>query len=80
MADEKMTKEPHDRLTRVAAIGWDAIKASPEWNEETDKLFISIGDGTRDGSFTHGSKSPRELVVDLLAHIRALSRVTAKLN
>lgn len=80
MADEALTTEPHDRLTRLAALARDAVTASPEWNEETDKLFVSLDDGTDAAFYDHGHEGPRDLVVTLLMHIRAISKLMPRMN
>jgi hypothetical protein len=80
VADERMTTGPHDRVTRLAAVARDAMRADPEWNEETDKLFISLDDGDKGGFYTHGYSGPAQLARVLMSHIQALANASANMN
>jgi hypothetical protein len=76
VADEHIAREPHSRLTRLAAVARDAVLADPEWNDETDMLFVSIDDKAEEQSafYVHGYEGPRKVVKFLLMHMRALGK------
>lgn len=75
MAREALSKEPHDRLTRLAAVARDAVTASPEWHGETDKLFVSLDDGTDAAFYNCGHDGPLALIEELMNHIIAISKI-----
>lgn len=75
MANEALSREPHDRLTRLAAVGRDAVTADPEWNAETDKLFVSLDDGDNAAFYNCGHDGPGDLVMTLMSNITALLKI-----
>ena len=75
MSDEKKTKEPHDRLTRMCDRVSDQFENDPEW-QEGDNLIIFI-DSTverRGGFVISGWESESEAIMHIFMHLRALFR------
>jgi hypothetical protein len=73
MPDAQLTFTPHNRLTRLAAVARDAIKASPEYREETDKLLISLDDGNEAAFYADGHDDSRSVANVLVQHLIALT-------
>lgn len=79
MAEHVITKirrtddNPHDRLTRLAAVAIAAAEADPEWREG-DRIFAAADDGRHSGIGAHNYDSMDRLADDLLRHARAVSR------
>lgn len=65
-----MTKEPHDRLTRLCAAMCDALDAHPEHGEE--KCIVFLQDGDLGGLQMHGYEDHTDALVDLFMHLRAI--------
>lgn len=75
MAREAVSREPHDRLTRLAAIARDAVTADPEWHPETDRLFVSLDDGDDAAFYNCGHEGPLQLIETLITHIMAIGKI-----
>ena len=74
--DIRRTREPHNRLTRLAAAATDALDAHPEHGNE--KAIVFLQDGSLGGLVIHGYDSDSEALADLFIHLTAIFESNGK--
>ena len=77
MSQERRTREPHDRLTRICAKMTQTFDLHPE-HRDGDKCIVFLDDGHRGGLVIHGYDDDTEAMVDLLMHLQAIFRSNNK--
>lgn len=77
MAEERLSDEPVDKLTRLTAVMTSALEADPEYNDNV-RAIIMLDDGKRGGIQLHGYEDATAGIADLLAHLRAIFRANGK--
>lgn len=77
MTDPRRTRQPHDRLTRLADVMTRALEADGEYHDG-DKAIVFLDDGSRGGIVLHGYDRDTDAVADLLVHLQAIMRAKGK--
>lgn len=67
----RMTDEPHDRLTRICGAMTATMDVHPE-TRHRDRAVIMLDDGEMGGIAMHGYEDPKDGLVDLVMHARAM--------
>jgi len=77
MADERLTDEPTDRLTRMGSQLTGHLGDLDEYRDG-DQAIVFISDATRSGISITGYEDSLAAVADLFIHMQAIFRANGK--
>ncbi len=77
MADETLTDEPTDRLTRMGAQLTEQLETLTEYRDG-DQAIVFISDSKRSGISITGYEDSLAAVADLFIHMQAIFRANGK--
>ena len=77
MAEEQLTTEPVDRMTRICDAMTKTFDAHSEV-EDSDRCILFIENDERGGIVLHGYEDQYEAIIALLIHLRAIFRANGQ--